>query len=148
MSQLPYYQPIINDMSDNNTDVMFISEESNKLERNNYLYPLFSTIDCSISPYSHFVVPVNIRCQFPKQYCMIVVNLIAGLISTAGVIDSDYRGELMVICYNYSKETMIIKKEENIGQVVMLKCWLPSVERKSLGQTDRGEGKFGSTGYK
>lgn len=41
---------------------------------------------------------------------MMVVDLIVGLISTAGVIDSEYRGARLFFCYNYVRKTMIVKK--------------------------------------
>ena len=57
-----------------------------------------------------------------------------------GVIDSDYRGEIMVALHNHSAETQTIESGERIAQLV--------IEAGSLSDTDRGQGGFGSTGTK
>lgn len=66
-----------------------------------------------------------------------------------GVVDADYRGEVMVSLYNHSKETRIVDHGERIAQLVITPFiaadWNPVEE---LGATDRGSGGFGSTGSK
>ena len=69
------------------------------------------------------------------------------LANTVGVIDSDYRGEIMIFMYNYGKSPQSIKKGDRIAQLVIQpyeKCELIKVD--NLEETDRGEGGFGSTG--
>lgn len=69
------------------------------------------------------------------------------LANTVGVIDSDYRGEIMIFMYNYGKGPQSIKKGDRIAQLVIQpyeKCELIKVD--NLEETDRGEGGFGSTG--
>ena len=66
-----------------------------------------------------------------------------------GVIDSDYRGELMVSLYNQSKETRIVENGDRIAQI----CFVPYItamfeQSDFLPETVRGEGGFGSTGTK
>ncbi len=66
-----------------------------------------------------------------------------------GVIDSDYRGELMVSLRNYGKETQTVEKGERVAQLVIA----PVVQADfsladELDDTQRGEGGFGSTGAK
>ena len=66
-----------------------------------------------------------------------------------GVIDADYRGEIMVALYNQSSEEQTVLKGERIAQLVLLPC--PQAQFtlcKDLDDTDRGEGGFGSTGRK
>ena len=66
-----------------------------------------------------------------------------------GVIDSDYRGEIMVALYNHSNEVQTILKNERIAQLVVtpfLKVEFNEVE--DLNDTVRGAGGFGSTGTK
>ena len=64
-----------------------------------------------------------------------------------GVIDADYRGEIMVSLYNHSKESRTVEPGERIAQMVItpfLKAeWQ---ETEQLDETDRGSGGFGSTG--
>lgn len=66
-----------------------------------------------------------------------------------GVIDSDYRGEIMVALHNHSNELREIDNGERIAQLVItpfLKGIFNEVEE--LDTTDRGTGGFGSTGTK
>ncbi len=66
-----------------------------------------------------------------------------------GVIDSDYRGEVMVSLYNHSKEPQVIESGERIAQLVLTPyitaAWNLVDE---LDETERGAGGFGSTGTK
>ena len=64
-----------------------------------------------------------------------------------GVVDSDYRGELVVALYNDSGMPRYISDGERIAQLIIIPC-LP-VELSvtdELDDTDRGDGGFGSTG--
>ncbi len=64
-----------------------------------------------------------------------------------GVIDSDYRGEIMVPLHNHSDKTQVISPGERIAQL-MLTPYVTAdfVEAETLDDTDRGTGGFGSTG--
>ena len=64
-----------------------------------------------------------------------------------GVVDADYRGEVMVALHNHSSETQIISHGERIAQLVIMPFLAASfVEAESLEDTVRGAGGFGSTG--
>lgn len=64
-----------------------------------------------------------------------------------GVIDSDYRGELMVALYNQSGETQTVLPGERVAQLVIAPYITAEFEEsESLGETERGAGGFGSTG--
>lgn len=66
-----------------------------------------------------------------------------------GVIDSDYRGEIMVALHNHSQEAQTIESGERIAQLVIAPYISAEfVETDSLSDTDRGRGGFGSTGTK
>ncbi len=66
-----------------------------------------------------------------------------------GVIDSDYRGEIMVALHNHSNETQTIADGERVAQMVIAPFIAVNYqETDSLDDTDRGEGGFGSTGTK
>lgn len=66
-----------------------------------------------------------------------------------GVIDSDYRGEIMVSLYNHSSETQTVADGERIAQMVITPFLkVEYTETESLSDTKRGEGGFGSTGKK
>lgn len=64
-----------------------------------------------------------------------------------GVIDSDYRGEIMVGLHNHSSSPAIIEDKERIAQLVITPYITAIFEEvNELGDTLRGEGGFGSTG--
>lgn len=64
-----------------------------------------------------------------------------------GVIDSDYRGEIMVAIYNHSEIAGVIKKGDRIAQMVITPYIHAEYEiADSLNDTGRGSGGFGSTG--
>ena len=66
-----------------------------------------------------------------------------------GVIDSDYRGEIMVALYNQSGVEQVVEQAERVAQMVItpyLKVEYQQVE--DLTDTARGQGGFGSTGTK
>lgn len=63
-----------------------------------------------------------------------------------GVIDWDYRGELIVALHNSSDTDFVINHGERIAQLVLAPVFTPDVEQVSeLSDTARGEGGFGST---
>ena len=64
-----------------------------------------------------------------------------------GVIDSDYRGEVIVGLYNHTDEPFVVEPGDRIAQLVLLPVHTPEIaECTELGETSRGEGGFGSTG--
>ena len=66
-----------------------------------------------------------------------------------GVIDSDYRGEIMVALHNYSNNPQTIEPGERVAQLVIAPYIAADfVEVETLDETDRGAGGFGSTGRK
>lgn len=66
-----------------------------------------------------------------------------------GVIDADYRGEIMVALHNHSEKEQTIESGERIAQLVITPFLKAEyTEAESLSDTARGEGGFGSTGKK
>ena len=64
-----------------------------------------------------------------------------------GVVDSDYRGEVIVGLKNTSDEPFRVSDGDRIAQMVITKCELPEpVLSEDLDETPRGSGGFGSTG--
>ena len=64
-----------------------------------------------------------------------------------GVIDSDYRGNIMVALYNQSSETRIVSEGDRIAQIIIQPVeQFGFNEKENLSGTKRGEGGFGSTG--
>lgn len=70
-----------------------------------------------------------------------------GIDTLAGVVDSDYRGELIVLLANHSDKDFNIAMGDRVAQFVIEQIILPEpIFVDELGVTQRGEGGFGSTG--
>ena len=67
--------------------------------------------------------------------------------NAVGVVDSDYRGSVIVALHNDSEESQIVKSGDRIAQLVLMP-YIPMLfqEVESLDETERGAGGFGSTG--
>ena len=74
------------------------------------------------------------------------------LLNTIGIIDSDYRGEIVVCCENVRDDDLVVEQGDRIAQLVILPYAKVSLSRVSsieeLTQTQRGGAGFGSTGVK
>lgn len=69
------------------------------------------------------------------------------VLNSPGTIDEGYRGEIGVILINHGKEDFIVNKHMKIAQMVIKPIYEVNIEEvKSLSDTDRGNGGFGSTG--
>ncbi|MCA9802432.1 MAG: dUTP diphosphatase [Cyanobacteria bacterium HKST-UBA02] len=99
-------------------------------------------------------LPTGIKVEIPTGYEG-QVRARSGLADRAGIsltncigtIDSDYRGEVMVLIINHGKEPYIFKPGERIAQLVVMP--VPQVEIEvveAVSSSARGEGGFGSTG--
>lgn len=110
--------------------------------------------DVTIQPRETRMIPTGIALELPIG----TVGLIyarSGLASKkglapankVGVIDCDYRGEVMVALHNHSEEPQTISKGERIAQLVVAPyISVKFVEKDTLSCTIRGDGGFGSTG--
>jgi dUTP pyrophosphatase len=68
-------------------------------------------------------------------------------LNTPGTIDADYRGEVKVILINLGQEPFVIKRGERIAQMVIAPVTQGEWNAvKTLSETARGAGGFGSTG--
>lgn len=66
-----------------------------------------------------------------------------------GVIDPDYRGEIIVSLLNTSQDTIVVTRGMRVAQLVFLPYFHATLEPvKELSDTTRGEGGFGHTGHK
>lgn len=100
------------------------------------------------------LVPTGIAVEIEEGYAGFVFGRSGlgtkhGLVpsNAVGVIDSDYRGEIIVGLSNHSDEDYFIQPSERIAQLVLQAVALPEiVEAAELSVTVRGEGGFGSTG--
>ncbi len=66
-----------------------------------------------------------------------------------GVVDADYRGEIMVALHNHGTQTQTIEHGERVAQLVLMPFLTAAFcQAEELTDTVRGEGGFGSTGRK
>lgn len=66
-----------------------------------------------------------------------------------GVVDCDYRGEVIVAIHNDSNENTVIAPGDRIAQMILLPYQsMEFIEVSDLSETDRGDGGFGSSGNK
>ena len=112
--------------------------------------------DITINPGETKLIKTGIAIEIPVGYAGFIYAR-SGLASKkglapankVGVIDADYRGEIMVALYNQSNEPQVIAAKERIAQLVIapfLKVEFEEVDE--LTETVRGAGGFGSTGTK
>ena len=122
------------------------------------LYALIDTETNSLFIPSHATVKINtgIAMEIPKGYFGAVyarsgLSIKNGLrpANCVGVIDSDYRGEIIVALYNDSMEDRIVYNGDRIAQIIITPyLHIEPNEVTELSDTERGEGGFGSTGIK
>lgn len=108
----------------------------------------------NIEPGETFFVKTGIAMEIPEGYAGLVYAR-SGLAckkglapaNKVGVIDSDYRGEIIVALHNHSNESVTVENGERIAQLVITP-YITAIfnEVDVLEDTERGQGGFGSTG--
>ena len=117
---------------------------------------LYACIDSAVSvqPGETHLIPTGLAMEIPEGYAGLIYAR-SGLASKkglapankVGVIDSDYRGEVMVALHNHSKVSATIEPGERIAQLVITPYIMGVFNEVSeLDETERGAGGFGSTG--
>ncbi len=105
-----------------------------------------------IEPGGRAAVPTGLRVQIPPGHVGLVwprsgLAVRHGIDTLAGVIDSDYRGEVRVVLVNHGREPFSNGAGDRIAQLLVqpvARAVFRKVER--LDDTGRGQGGFGSTG--
>lgn len=119
------------------------------------LYALLDQ-DATIKSGETLLVHTGIAAEIPEGYAGLVFAR-SGLATKkglapankVGVIDADYRGEIMVPIHNHSSEDRVISHGERIAQMAIVPFLkVEYVEAEELSDTVRGLGGFGSTGEK
>ena len=107
-----------------------------------------------LAPMERALVPTGLFIGIPEGYeaevrprSGIAVKHGVTVLNTPGTIDSDYRGEVMVILINLGSEDFTINTGDRIAQMVFKKLARVEFQQVSdLTDTIRGQGGFGSTG--
>jgi len=113
---------------------------------------LRSAYDEVIPPNTRKLVKTDIAIKVPRD-CYGRVAPRSGLAIKhfidlgGGVVDSDYRGNVGVIMFNFGEKDFVVKKGDRIAQLILERIYIPEVvEVEELDETSRGAGGFGSTG--
>ena len=110
--------------------------------------------DMIIQPGETRLVPTGLAMEIPVGFAGLIYAR-SGLATKrglapankVGVIDSDYRGEILVSLYNHSPEAQMVTSGERIAQLVLTPVLaVHFCEVEELCATQRGDGGFGSTG--
>ena len=117
---------------------------------------LYACLDqaVTIDPHETVMIPTGIAMEIPVGWAGLVYAR-SGLAmkrdlapaNKVGVVDADYRGELMVALHNHGKSAQIVEPDERIAQLVIMpvnQANLTVVDE--IEETERGAGGFGSTG--
>ena len=108
----------------------------------------------SIAPGQTKAIPTGIAMEVPAGcaglvYARSSMGVKRGLApaNKVGVIDSDYRGEIMVMLHNHGTEEQTVAPGERVAQILITPVLTPAYqEAEELTDTKRGTGGFGSTG--
>uniref|UniRef100_A0A7V3ZVQ9 Deoxyuridine 5'-triphosphate nucleotidohydrolase n=1 Tax=candidate division WOR-3 bacterium TaxID=2052148 RepID=A0A7V3ZVQ9_UNCW3 len=115
---------------------------------------LYSAEDKIIKKKSFTSLRTGIAIEIPKGYeaqirprSGLAKNYGIGILNSPGTIDADYRGEIIVILFNFSNKDFKIKKGDRIAQIVFSPiAKIEWVEVKELKKTKRNDGGLGHTG--
>jgi len=108
----------------------------------------------TIDPGKTAMIPTGIAVAIPKNY-EIQIRPRSGLaakkgisvLNTPGTVDSDYRGEIIIILINLSKKSYVVKSGDRVAQMILCPVAKGKLrEVKNLPKTVRDKGGFGSTG--
>ena len=117
---------------------------------------LYACIDSpvTIGPGETAFVPTGIALEVP-QNCAGLIYARSGMAckrglapaNKVGVVDSDYRGEILVALHNHGNVSQTVENGERVAQFVITPVLTPAYEAVSeLTNTARNQGGFGSTG--
>lgn len=116
----------------------------------------FVITSIEMDPQSRVIIPTNLFVEVPEGYEMQVrprsgISFKKGLtiLNSPGTIDHGYRGNVGIICANYTNRQIVIKQGERIAQLVLNKFesieWEPVL---FLTESERGVNGFGHSGSK
>ena len=123
-----------------------------KANPNDAGFDLYSVLDAVIPPKQRKTVRTGIAIQMPDHLAGLIwprsgLSVKQGIDVLAGVVDSGYRGEIMVCLYNTSDEVVGINTGDRIAQIIFQEVPRVTMEvHDTLGSSQRGDNGFGSSG--
>jgi len=117
-------------------------------------FDLSSSIDSLLKAGEFAVIPTGLIIEVPPGYeaqvrprSGLAANNGIGVLNTPGTIDSDYRGEIKIVLFNFSDKDFHIRKGDRIAQMVISKIErVKIIEVENISGSERGTQGFGSTG--
>lgn len=113
---------------------------------------IFTYEEQTLQPGERYTFSTGWAMAFPPNFVARILDrsglaVKAGLHCLAGVIDSNYRGELKIVLINLGQEPYAVHKGDKIAQAVFTPIAIaePNVV-ETLAESERGSGGFGSTG--
>lgn len=109
----------------------------------------------TVAPGQRVAIPTGFAIALPDPGWVALIYARSGLAvkhglapaNCVGVVDSDYRGEIVVGLLNSSGEAYTIEPGERVAQLVIMPVTQARITvTDTLDETERGEGGFGSTG--
>jgi dUTP pyrophosphatase len=128
------------------------AQKPTRANENDAGWDLYSTIHTVIPPKQRKTVNTGISLQMPEHFAGLIwprsgLSVKSGIDVLAGVVDSGYRGEIMVCLYNTSDENVAIHIGDRIAQIIFQEVPRVNMEvHETLGSSQRGDNGFGSTG--
>ena len=112
----------------------------------------FSLKEVSLKPGARGSISTGVSIEIPEGYVGLFwdksgISIHEGLKTLGGVIDSGYRGEVMIGIINLSDKEYVFEAGHKVAQMLIQKIEQVEVEEnEGLSETRRGKGGFGSTG--
>lgn len=115
-------------------------------------YDMYASAACTIAAGGRALVSTGLSIAVPTDcYARVAprsgLAVKNGIQTGAGVVDSDYRGEVRVLLFNQGDADFTINVGDRIAQLVLERVYTPEVQQtENLEESVRGAGGFGSTG--
>lgn len=150
-------------MREQNTKVIKFKRLSEDAKSPSYVYELdsgfdlYSTEKIVLGPFGRALVPTGLSFDIPEGYEIqvrpksgLAINMGLTVLNTPGTVDRGYLGEIKVPVFNTNNSSITIEKGMKVAQAVLcpVVCgkFVKFDEVDSLGDSDRGDKGFGSTG--
>lgn len=117
-------------------------------------YDLRAAVDVTVAPQQEVLVPTGYAWHIPENHVGIIKDRSSlawkhKMKTSAGVIDSDYRGDVGVVIKNMGMIPFVITKGDRIAQLIIVPFLAQPLEVvEDLESSERGANGYGSTGRK
>lgn len=112
---------------------------------------LFTIESADILPKQRALLKTGLAVEIPADYVALIwprskLAVKKGIDVLAGVVDSDYRGEVMISLLNTSDQKVEIRRGDKVAQMIIQRCILiEPVEVDQLSETERGSNGVNSS---